>query len=110
MKILTRIGNIIVFFTIYFYRLILSNFRVAYDVLTPTLYMNPAIYEVPVSLKKDHEILALVNLVTMTPGTLSLDLSKDKSRIYIHSMYTGEKEEFVREIEWLEKRIHRSFG
>ena len=72
--------------------------------------MNPAIYEVPVRLKKDHEILALVNLITMTPGTLSLDLSKDKKKLYVHSMYTGNKKDFIQEIKELEKRIHRSFG
>jgi len=93
MNILKRILNIIVFFTIYFYRLILSNFKVAYDVLTPRLYMNPAIYEVPVRLKKDHEILALVNLITMTPGTLSFDVSQDGSTVLIHQMIPGNSKE-----------------
>ena len=104
-----RIGYIIVFIVFYLNRLIRSNIMIAYDILTPTYYMKPAIVKIPVRLTADHRILALVNLVTMTPGTLSIDLSEDKKMLYIHTLYMEEPEVLHKEIIILEDMILKAF-
>ncbi len=104
-----KIGYIIVFIFFYLNRLIRSNIKIAYDILTPTYYMRPGIVKIPVNLKADHRILALVNLVTMTPGTLSLDLSEDKKTLYIHTLYMEEPEVLYEEIKKLEDMILKAF-
>jgi multicomponent Na+:H+ antiporter subunit E len=72
------------------WELILANLRVAYDVLTPRYYARPGVIGIPLDARSDVEITLLANLITLTPGTLSLDVSSDRSTLYIHIMYIDE--------------------
>lgn len=101
----------LIFYFIFFYlaRVVKSNIQIAWDILTPKFYMAPAIVEVPLNLTKDHEILAFANLITMTPGTLTMEISEDKKKIYIHVMYYKDKEKFFKGIRELEDKIHKIF-
>lgn len=72
---------------LFIWELILANMRVAYDVITPRLRARPGVIAIPLDLKGDIEITLLANMITLTPGTLSLDVSEDKSVLYIHAMY-----------------------
>lgn len=71
----------------FLWQLVLSNLRVAYDVITPRLHMQPGVVAVPLDAKTDQEITLLANLITLTPGTLSLDVSKDRRTLYVHAMF-----------------------
>lgn len=86
-------------FMMYFLaELIKANIQVAIDVVTPPFYMTPGIVAVPLAAKTDAEISLLANLITLTPGTLSLDVSDDRSVLYVHVMYLKDAETFVEEI------------
>ena len=76
----------------FLWQLMLSNLRVAYDVITPRLYMRPGIVAVPLDAKTDLEITLLANLITLTPGTLSLDVSEDRRTLYVHAMFVDSPE------------------
>ena len=92
----------------YLWDLILANLRVAYDVITPPYYMRPGVIAIPLDAKTDVEISMLANLITLTPGTLSLDISPDHRVLYIHAMYIDrdDVEGLRRHIkETLERRI-----
>jgi multicomponent Na+:H+ antiporter subunit E len=69
------------------WELVLANLRVAHDVLTPRYFMRPGIVAIPLDARTDAEITLLANLITLTPGTLSLDVSADRRVLYIHVMY-----------------------
>lgn len=107
MKIIIKIWHIIEFSAFYLKKLVISNIEVAYEILTPRFHMDPAIIEVPIELKKDYQILAFVNLITMTPGTLSLDISDDRKKLYVHAMYARDSDKFLREIQLLSRNIHK---
>lgn len=94
-------------FALFFlWELILSNLRVAHDVLTPRHRMQPRVIAVPLDARNDTEITMLANLITLTPGTLSLDVSTDRRVIYIHAMYAADAEAARREIkDGLERRL-----
>ncbi|MCA9113833.1 MAG: Na+/H+ antiporter subunit E [Planctomycetaceae bacterium] len=77
----------------FLWQLILSNLRVAYDVVTPRLYMQPGIVAVPLDANADLEITLLANLITLTPGTLSLDVSADRQTLYVHAMFVDSPDE-----------------
>jgi multicomponent Na+:H+ antiporter subunit E len=82
---------------LYFLReLLVSSVRVAIDVLRPTLTMTPAVIAVPIELGDDAQITLLANLISLTPGTLSIDVAADGSTLYVHAMY-GEEPELVRQ-------------
>ena len=74
------------------WELIKANLRVAYEVLTPGYGMRPGVVAVPLDAKTDAEITLLANLITLTPGTLSLDVSSDRRVLYIHVMYVDDND------------------
>ncbi|GJQ63005.1 MAG: cation:proton antiporter [Melioribacteraceae bacterium] len=102
----TKIPKLIGFVFFFLYELILANFKVAYDIITPTNLMRPGVVAIPLDAKTDLEITLLANLITLTPGTLSMDVSPDKKVIYVHSMYIENVEEFRKEIKTgLERKL-----
>jgi len=94
-------------FILYFIKeLIKANLIVAYDIITPKDYMKPGIVAVPLDVQSDLEITLFANLITLTPGTLSLDVSVDKKTLYVHGLYVNDAESFRKELkEGLEKRL-----
>lgn len=72
----------IVYVFVFLIALIKSNFDVARRVLTPSLPINPGIVKFQTKLKSDFAKMMLANSITLTPGTLSVDLIEDT--YYIH--------------------------
>ncbi len=98
--------KIIGFIFFFLYELLKANLEVAYDVMTPSFFMKPGIVSIPLDAKTDLEITLLANLITLTPGTLSLDVSDDKKVLYVHSMYIKDKAGFIKNIKTgFEKRL-----
>lgn len=101
-----KIPRLFSFIGYFLFELIKANLQVAYDVITPKYFMKPGIVKIPLDAKTDLEITLLANLITLTPGTLSLDVSDDKKVLYVHSMYIHDKEDFVQSIKsGFEKRL-----
>jgi multicomponent Na+:H+ antiporter subunit E len=101
-----RKGPRLVSFALYFFRaLVISNLRVAYDVLTPTHLMKPAVIRMPLRARSPGEITVLANLISLTPGTLSLDIDEEDFVLYVHVMYLEAGEETLRELQDLETRV-----
>jgi multicomponent Na+:H+ antiporter subunit E len=94
-------------FVLFFIReLVLSNLRVAYDVITPRYHMKPSIVAVPLDAKTDAEITLLANLITLTPGTLSLDVSEDRKVLFVHALYVDDPDALRKEIkDGFERRV-----
>lgn len=107
----TKVSQVIRFAFFFASELVQANVRVAWEVLTPGHGMRPAIVAVPLDLDRDIEILLLANMITLTPGTLSLDVSTDKRVLYIHAMYVDNVDDFRREIkQGYEKRVEELFA
>ena len=82
----------------FLWELLVSSLRVAWDVLTPRQRMRPAIVAVPLEELSDGEITLLANLISLTPGTLSLDVSADKRTLFVHAMDVGDPDALVRSL------------
>jgi multicomponent Na+:H+ antiporter subunit E len=82
---------------LFIYELCVSAVRVAIVVLTPDLKsaVRPAIIAFPLSVKSDAEITLLANLITLTPGTLSIDVSEDRSVLYVHVLSLGTRDDLI---------------
>jgi multicomponent Na+:H+ antiporter subunit E len=94
-------------FLLYFLKeLVVSSLRVAYDVVTPPIHARPGVIRVPLEARTDLEIMLLANLISLTPGTLSLDLSGDRRTLYLHAMFVQDPDAVRREIkQGLERRL-----
>jgi multicomponent Na+:H+ antiporter subunit E len=94
--------------------LIVSSLRVAKDVLTPGEFkMKSGVVGVPLKVTTDFEITFLANMISLTPGTLSLDISEDRKTLFIHAMYIDNEDvEAVRKDikTGMEKKVLATFG
>ena len=78
---------------VYFLKeLIISNLSVIYFILSPRNKFRPAILELPLSLTSDFSITLLANLITLTPGTITLEISEDKKFLYFHTIDVAEED------------------
>lgn len=93
--------------TVYFLKeLAVSNLRVLWDVITPKQINRPGIIGVPLDARSDLEIFLVANLLSLTPGTLSVDLSDDRKTLYVHVMFLDDVEESRAAIKrGLERRV-----
>ncbi len=80
------------------YEMIVANVHVAYDVITPKYFSKPGIVRYPLQAVTDLEINLLSTMISLTPGTLILDISEDKKSIFIHVMYLNDREKFITQI------------
>lgn len=113
-----RLKRVVWFFDMlaYFvYALVLSSLQVARAILTPNMNLSPGVIaiELDESSDSDLEIMTLANLISLTPGTLSLEVSSDKQVLYIHSMFldgeeAGETRAYIKRT--LERRVIRALG
>lgn len=99
-----RIFKLVIFFM---YDLTLSSIRVAKDVLTREHLSKPAIIKMPLDVKTDLEILLVTNLISLTPGTLSLDVTPDRKTLYIHAMFAEDADALVSELKSGMERLVR---
>lgn len=96
-----------VWFLLYFFQeLIMANLSVARAVLRPMDQLRPGIVAVPLDLDTDTAITLLSTLVTLTPGTLTLDVSSDRKVLYIHAMHAEDLDALRADIkEGFERRV-----
>lgn len=94
-----RVWKRLGFLLFYLKELLMSNLRVARDVIRPRSHANPAIVAIPVEGLSPTQITLLANLITMTPGTLSIDTSDDRRTLYIHAMFVDDVQALRDEIE-----------
>ncbi|ADD27631.1 Na+/H+ antiporter subunit E [Meiothermus ruber] len=88
------------------WEIVLSSLRVAQAVLSPRLPIKPGIIAYPLEVKSDLEITLLANLITLTPGTLSLDVSSDRKVLYVHGMFVDDPQKVIESThESLEKAV-----
>mgnify|MGYP001154457245 CR=1 FL=1 len=91
MRVLKRTYYILDFMLYYLLKLVIANFRVAADILTPGTRTNPGFIDFPLQLNTDWGLLLMSNLVSMTPGTLSIDISQDKSLLIVHLLFMDDE-------------------
>lgn len=80
---------------LFHYELVVSSVDVLWDVVTPRQRSRPAVIDVPLDVSSDAGILLVTNLISLTPGTLALDVSPDRSTLRVHAMF-GEDPDAVR--------------
>ncbi|HOC71848.1 MAG TPA: Na+/H+ antiporter subunit E [Candidatus Hydrogenedentes bacterium] len=101
-----RTRRLLQFLPWFLWQMVVSNLRVAYDVITPWHTSKPGVVAVPLDAETDLEITLLANLITLTPGTLTLDVSEDRKTLYLHAMFITDPEDVRREIkDGLERRL-----
>lgn len=92
---LLRVYAVMKLVLLFFRELLLSNIAVLKVILKPRLTITPGIFALETKLTKDWEITTLANLITLTPGTLVVNVSADNKTLYIHAMDLADKQEAI---------------
>jgi multicomponent Na+:H+ antiporter subunit E len=78
---------------LFLYELVVSSVQVVWDVLTPQHKARPGIISMPLDVEGEMGILLVTNLISLTPGTLSLDVTDDGKTLYVHAMFADDPDE-----------------
>ncbi len=106
----SRLGKVATLALVFLYELVLSTIRVAITVLSPNMNLKPGIFAYKLEVDRDFEITVLANLITLTPGTLSVDVSDDKQYLYVHAIDCSDVDATRRDIATsFERRILEAF-
>ncbi|MDF1607306.1 Na+/H+ antiporter subunit E [Hoeflea sp. YIM 152468] len=102
-----RVISLLLLFT---YELVLSAWKVAVLVMSPRMELKPGIFAYPLKVDRDFEITILASLITLTPGTLSVDVSEDRRTLYVHALDASDPDATRRDIaEGFERKIMEAF-
>jgi len=105
-----RAGKVLSLALLFVKELILSAWRVARLVVSPRMELSPGIFAYPLKVDRDFEITLLANLITLTPGTLSVDVSDDRRVLYVHAIDCSDAEAAIKDIETgFERKILEAF-
>jgi len=110
---LIRAWRVFILLLVFLRELVVSAVEVARYTIQPTLQIHPAIIKYPLDVQTGREITTLANLISLTPGTLSLDVSPDCHCLYVHaiSVETKDGAEVIADIKGsLEKHVSRALG
>ena len=102
--------KIVKLFLVFLIELVKANIDVIRIVIKPKIDNEPAYFTYHTDLKSDWQIALLSNLITLTPGTIVLGISDDRTKIYIHSIDFTTKEEEVDSIKSSLEKVVREVG
>lgn len=106
-----RAWRLVPFIGIVLIDIVTANLRVARAVLGPVGRLDPGFIRVPLDLRSDLGIAFLANTVSLTPGTISADLSEDRRELLVHYLDERDPDRLVGDIkERYERPIREVFG
>ncbi|MCD2177430.1 Na+/H+ antiporter subunit E [Rhizobium sp. C1] len=109
-RIAVRPLGVLALTLLFFKELALSAFKVAVLVSRPKMDLKPGIFAFPLRVDRDFEITLLANLITLTPGTLSVDVSDDRRFLYVHALDCADPQATIRDIaDGFEAKILEAF-
>jgi multicomponent Na+:H+ antiporter subunit E len=106
-----RVVPVLSLIRLFLYELMMSAIKVAALVLRPKMDLKPGIFAYETALTKNSHITLLANLITLTPGTLSVDVADDERTLYIHAVDCSDVEATRADIRnGFERKIREAFG
>lgn len=106
-----RLYRILKLFVVFLREFVVSVLRVAWLVMSPRMTFTPAAFRFPLRLRSDRQITLLANLITLTPGTLTVDVAEDRSALVVHAIDCPDVEAACRDIrDGFERLIREAFG
>jgi len=93
-----RVWRVLRLALLFVYELVVSSLRVVWDVVTPTHLSRPGIIAMPLDAEGEGEILLVASLISLTPGSLSLEVSPDRKTLYVHAMFVEDPDALRRQL------------
>lgn len=101
-----KVVQVVRFVTGSLWEIFTASLALAWLIVQPRLQVRPAIVAIPLDAKTDVEIATMASLLTLSPGTMTLDVSTDRETLYVHTIDLDDVDEFRREIKsGLERQV-----
>jgi multicomponent Na+:H+ antiporter subunit E len=101
-----KVVQVVRFVTVSLWEIFTASLALAWLIVQPKLQVRPAIVAIPLDAETDLEIVSMSSLLTLSPGTMTLDVSTDRETLYVHTIDLDDVEAFRREIKsGLERRV-----
>ena len=97
MNPILRLWYLLRLFVFFLWDLLVSSLLVARAVLSPKDITKPRLVTIPLNVKSDAGITMVANFITLTPGTLTVDVSNDRSTLLVHDLLAGVSGDGTRE-------------
>jgi multicomponent Na+:H+ antiporter subunit E len=104
-RILRRLPHIAWYVVYFLYELVRANLRIAWEVVTPGFSMQAGIIHVPTRCRTEWEVMMLANSISLTPGTLTLEVDTDTNALFVHALFVSSREEFLEGIARMERYL-----
>ncbi|MEX1038698.1 MAG: Na+/H+ antiporter subunit E [Acidimicrobiia bacterium] len=96
---------------VYFTRaLVMATALVAWEVATPQNRINQGIVKIPMLGESKGVVTIIANMISLTPGTLTIEVREDPMTLYVHVLHLRTVEEVRREVRKLESLVIGAFG
>jgi multicomponent Na+:H+ antiporter subunit E len=95
---------------IFVWELIKSNIAVLKVVMSPSIRVDSGVIAVPTELTDELALISLANMITLTPGTLTLDISPDRRYLFVHTLNLDDPEAIKRDIQTSFERYLRELS
>lgn len=90
-----KLFAVIKLFIVFIHELVTSSFLVARQILRPTIKVTPGIFTIETDLEGELEITLLALLLSLTPGSVVVEISPDSKTFFIHAMDIPESSDSV---------------
>jgi len=91
-RLFSRILWFLYYIPVFLWECVKANLDVAYRVAHPFVPIKPGIVKIKTEIKSDLGLTFLANSITLTPGTMSVDVDKENGYLYIHWIAVKDKE------------------
>lgn len=101
---------VVAFFFYVLWKLIEANLLLAWEIVTPRDHTRSGIIGIPIEGASDLVVTLIANVITLTPGTVTLEIRRHPTTLYLHVLHLQDPEDVRRDVERLERLALRAMG
>lgn len=105
MRVINHLGRVLSFVVFFAWEFLRANGEVLWDIVRPRSQVAPALVALPLRARTRLEIVSMTNLITLTPGTLTVEVAEDPPTLYVHGMFAGDPDRFIESLQALEDKL-----
>lgn len=105
-----RAWRLVRFVAFYIHNLVSANLLVARSVLLGRPSIRPAVVRYAMSVRSDLQVTLLANLISLTPGTLTLDVDEEAHALWVHALHVTSADDLRRHLADLERRLQEALS
>lgn len=106
-RVLRRLPAFIRYLAFFFVSVLEGNFDVSYRALHPRLPVQPGILAVDVTGRSELEVTMMANTITLTPGTLTMDVNMELGLMFVHTINARDLERVRQDLKEVESHVRR---